>query len=192
MAEVAGRGVAERTGRVSATLPSWASHMAYKPAPPPLLLVQAFVNTIGMGADMLAHAEQAHDWLTDAGLIDAAFSAGPASPAFAADLRLVREARAGIQALITGTSDGCQLTQDELRTLDKVGQHAQARLQVAPAGRVGLQVASPAGRVAGGLLGLLLIIRDAQADGSWDRLKNRNLRARRASSADIGEELPPG
>jgi hypothetical protein len=46
--------------------------------------------------------------------------------------------------------------------------------------------------VAGGLLGLLLIIRDAQADGSWDRLKNRNLRARRASSADIGEELPPG
>ena len=28
-----------------------------------------------------------------------------------------------------------------------------------------------AGRVAGGLLGLLLIIRDAQADGSWDRLK---------------------
>src|ERR1035437_221672 len=88
MAEVAGRGVAERTGRVSATLPSWASHVAYKLAPPPLLLVQAFVNTIGMGADMLAHAEQAHAWLTDARLIDAAFSAGPASPAFAADLRL--------------------------------------------------------------------------------------------------------
>ena len=177
---------------MSATLPSWASHVAYKLAPPPLLLVQAFVNTIGMGADMLAHAEHAHAWLTDARLIDAAFSAGPASPAFAADLRLAREARASIQALITGTSDGGQLTQDELRPLDKVGQHAQARLQVAPAGRVGLQVASPAGRVAGGLLGLLLIIRDAQADGSWDRLKNRNLRARRASSADIGEELPPG
>ena len=210
---------------MSATLPSWASHVAYKLAPPPLLLVQAFVNTIGMGADMLAHAEQAHAWLTDAGLIDAAFSAGPASPAFAADLRLAREARASIQALITGTSDGGQLTQDELRPLDMVGQHAQARLQVAPAGLVGLQVASPAGRVAGGLLGLLLIIRDAQADGSWDRLKlcgnpdcrwafydrshsrrgawcnmatcgnrlkNRNLRARRASSADTGEELPPG
>ena len=80
-------------------------------------------------------------------------------------------------------------------------------------GQVSLETEAPAGRVAGGLLGLLLIIRDAQADGSWDRfklcgnpdcrwafydrshsrrgawcdmascgnrLKNRNLRARRA------------
>ena len=41
------------------TLPSWASHLQHKLAPPPLLLVQAYVNTLDLDlrTDMLAHAD---------------------------------------------------------------------------------------------------------------------------------------
>jgi predicted RNA-binding Zn ribbon-like protein len=155
------------------TLPSWASHLDHKLAPPPLLLVQAFVNTLDLdlGTDMFARAEEAHAWLADAGLIDAASSAGPASPDFASDLRLAREVRASIRALIAHHNDAEALTEDERLPLEYVGHEGQPRLQVSPDGQVSLETEAPAGRVAGGLLGLLLIIRDAQADGSWDRLK---------------------
>jgi predicted RNA-binding Zn ribbon-like protein len=155
------------------TLPSWASHLDYKLAPPPLLLVQAFVNTLDLdlGADMFARAEEAHAWLADAGLIDAASSAGPASPGFARDLRLAREVRESIGTLIAHHNGAGALTEDERLVLEQVGREGQPRLQVAPDGQVRLEAEAPAGRVAGGLLGLLLIIRDAQADGSWDRLK---------------------
>jgi len=155
------------------TLPSWASHLEQKLAPPPLLLVQAFVDTLDLdlGTDMFARAEEAHAWLAEAGLIDAASSAGSASPGFASDLRLVREVRASIQALIAHNTSDEPVTREDLRPLEQVGREGQPRLQVAPDGQVRLEAEAPAGRVAGGLLGLLLIIRDAQADGSWDRLK---------------------
>ncbi len=155
------------------TLPSWASHLDHKLAPPPLLLVQAFVNTLDLdlGTDMFARAEEAHTWLADAGLIDAASSAGPASPDFASDLHLARDVRASIRALIAHHNDAEALTEDERLPLEQVGHEGQPRLRVAPDGQVSLDAEAPAGRVAPGLLGLLLIIRDAQADGSWDRLK---------------------
>jgi predicted RNA-binding Zn ribbon-like protein len=155
------------------TLPSWASHLEQKLAPPPLLLVQAFVDTLDLdlGTDMFARAEEAHAWLADAGLIDAVSSAGPASPDFASDLRLAREVRASIQALIAHNPSDEPLAGDDLRPLEQVGHEGQPRIQVAPDGQVSLEAEAPAGRVAAGLLGLLLIIRDAQANGSWDRLK---------------------
>jgi predicted RNA-binding Zn ribbon-like protein len=154
-------------------LPSWASHLENKLAPPPLLLVQAFVNTLDLdlGTDMFARAEEAHAWLADAGLIDAASSPGPASPGFASDLRLARQVRASIQALIALNTSDEPVTGDTLLPLEQVGREGQPRIQVAPGGQVRLETEAPAGRVAGGLLGLLLIIRAAQADGSWDRLK---------------------
>jgi predicted RNA-binding Zn ribbon-like protein len=62
------------------------------------------------------------------------------------------------------------LSADDLEPLKGVLRHAQPRMQVSADGRVRLETAS-AGDLADGLLGLLLIIRDAQADGSWDRLK---------------------
>jgi len=163
----------KQTGVITVTLPSWASHLEHKLAPPPLLLVQAFVNTLDLdlGTDMFARAEEAHAWLVDAGLIDAASSAGPASPGFASDLRLARGIRESIGTLIAHHNGAGALTEDERLVLEQVGREGQPRLQVAPDGQVRLEAEAPAGRVAGGLLGLLLIIRDAQADGSWDRLK---------------------
>jgi predicted RNA-binding Zn ribbon-like protein len=148
------------------TLPSWASHLENKLAPSPLLLVQAFVDTLDLDlhTDVLAHADEARAWLADAGL------RGRDQPGFDADLRLAREARESLRAMIGRNTGGPPLTEAELRPLEQVTSQAAARLEVTADGRVGL-AAGGAGRLADGLAGLLLAVRDAQADGSWDRLK---------------------
>jgi len=204
---------------IGMTLPSWASHLEHKLAPPPLLLVQAFVNTLDLDlrTDVLAHADEARAWLADAGLRDP----GPSSPGqadtdFAADLQLARDVRESLRAMIARNTEGKPLTEAELRPLEQVTQQAKTRLEVTSDGQVRLGTAIPVQRLADGLAGLLLTIRDAQADGSWDRmklcgnpdcrwafydrshsrrgawcemascgnkLKNRNLRARRAQAS---------
>ena len=192
------------------TLPPWASHLLHKLAPPPLLLVQAFVNTLDLDlhTDVLAHADEARAWLADAGLRD------PGQPDFTTDLQLARAVRESLRAMIGRNSGGPPLTEADLRPLEQVTSQATARLGVTADGRVGLGTGGT-GRLADGLAGLLLAVRDAQADGSWDRLrlcgnpdcrwafydgsrgrqgawcemascgnrlKNRNLRARRAQA----------
>jgi predicted RNA-binding Zn ribbon-like protein len=194
------------------TLPSWASHLENKLAPPPLLLVQAFVDTLDLDlrTDVLAHSDEARAWLAEAGL------RAEDQPGFDADLRLAREARESLRAMIGRNTGGPPLTEAELRPLEQVTSQARTRLEVTADGRVGLGTGDGAGRLADGLAGLLLAVRDAQADGSWDqlklcgnpdcrwafydrsrshqgawcemascgnRLKNRNLRARRAQAS---------
>ena len=198
------------------TPPSWASHVEDKLAPMPLLLVQAFVDTLDrdLGTDIFADRDEARAWLADAGLR----VPDPDRPdlGLAEDLALAREARASIRALIGRNTGHEPLTPDDLAPLEQVLAQAQPRLEAGADGRVRLGPdprTLPARALADGLLGLLLIIRDAQADGSWDqlklcgnpdcrwafydrshsrrgtwcdmatcgnRLKNRNLRARRA------------
>jgi len=200
---------------IGMTLPSWASHLEYKLAPPPLLLVQAFVNTLDLDlrTDVLAHSDEARAWLADAGL------RAPEQPDFAADLQLARDVRESLRAMIAHNTDGQPLTEAELRPLEQMTSQARPRLEVIADGQVRLSTGPPAARLADGLAGLLLTIRDAQADGSWDRmklcgnpdclwafydrshsrrgawcemascgnrLKNRNLRARRARAAGVG------
>ena len=193
------------------TLPSWASHLEYKLAPPPLLLVQAFVNTLDLeqGTDILAQPAEARAWLAGAGLA----GAGP-EPELAS-LQLAREVRESIRALIALNTGGGPLTGCELRPLRQVALDAPPQLETSASGEVRLVTADSGDPVAGGLAGLLVTIRDAQADGSWrrlklcgnadcrwvfydrshsrqgawcdmascgNRLKNRNLRARRAQA----------
>jgi predicted RNA-binding Zn ribbon-like protein len=149
------------------TLPSWASHLERKLAPPPLLLVQAFVDTLDLDlrTDVLAHAGEARAWLAGAGL------RGEGQPGFDADLRLAREARESLRAMIGRNTGGPPLTEAELRPLEQVTSQAALRLEVTADGQVGLGTGGGAGPLADGLAGLLLAVRDAQADGSWDRLK---------------------
>ena len=162
----------------SMSLPSWASHLEHKLAPPPLLLVQAFVNTrdLDLGTDIFARADEARAWLTAAGLRGAGLPnpglPGPEQPEpdFAGDLRLAREVRESIRALIAHNTDGRPLTEEDLRPLQEVLRQAQPRLEVTADGQVRLGTAS-AGSLAEGLAGLLLTVRDTQADGSWDRLR---------------------
>ena len=155
------------------TVPSWASHIEDKLAPMPLLLVQAYVDTLDrdLGTDIFARADEARAWLADAGLRDPDPGRDRDEREFAEDLGLVREVRESIRALIGHTNADEPLAADDLAPLEQVLSLAQPRLDVAADGRVRLGPALPAHALTHGLLGLLLIIRDAQADGSWDRLK---------------------
>jgi predicted RNA-binding Zn ribbon-like protein len=197
---------------IGMTFPSWASHLEHKLAPPPLLLVQAFVNTVDVEeqTDMLAHADEARAWLAEAGLRD------PEEPDFAADLQLARAVRESLRAMIARNTGGPPLTEAELRPLEQVTSEYSPRLRVAADGAVGFGTKDAAPCLSDGLAGLVLAVRDAQAAGSWDRmrlcgnpdcrwafydrshsrqgawcnmascgnrLKNRNLRARRARTA---------
>jgi len=156
------------------TVPSWASHVEDKLAPMPLLLVQAYVDTLDqdLGTDIFAHGDQARAWLADAGLrVPDPDQPDPNSPGFTEDLRLAREVRQSLRALIGHDREDEPLTPDDLAPLEQVLRQAQPRLAACPDGRVVLGPGRPARTLADGLLGLLLIIRDAQADGSWDRLK---------------------
>jgi predicted RNA-binding Zn ribbon-like protein len=154
---------------VGMTLPSWASHLEHKLAPPLLLLVQAFVNTLDLDlrTDVLAHADEARAWLADAGLREPR----QPDPDFAAELQLARDVREALRAMIAHNTEGKPLTEAELRPLERVTSQAELRLDVASDGQVRLGTMTPARSLADGLAGLLLTIRDAQADGSWDRLK---------------------
>ena len=89
------------------TLPSWASHLEHRLAPPPLLLVQAYVNTLDLDlrTDILAHADEARAWLADAGLRD------PGQPDLAADLELARAFRESLRAMIGRNTGGPLLTE---------------------------------------------------------------------------------
>jgi predicted RNA-binding Zn ribbon-like protein len=149
------------------TVPSWASHLESKLAPPSLLPVQAFVDTLDLdlNTDVLAHSSEAGAWLADAGL------RADDQPDFDADLRLARAVRESLRAMIGRNTGGPPLTEAELRPLARVTSQAAPRLEVTADGRVGLGTGGGPGRLADGLAGLLLAVRDAQADGSWDRLK---------------------
>jgi predicted RNA-binding Zn ribbon-like protein len=156
------------------TLPSWASHVEDKLAPMPLLLVQAFVDTVDqdLGTDIFADPDRARAWLADAGLrLPGPQNPGRPEPGFTDDLALAREAREGIRALVGRNTGNEPLAPDDLAPLEKILGQAQPRLAVDADGLVRLGPTLPARALTDGLLGLLLIIRDAQADGSWDRLK---------------------
>src|SRR5581483_6376187 len=119
--------------------------------------------------DVLAHADEARAWLADAGL-RGPDQRDPGEAGFDADLELARAVRESLRAMIGRNSGGPPLTEAELRPLEQVTSQATARLGVTADGRVGLGTGGT-GRLADGLAGLLLAIRDAQADGTWDRLR---------------------
>jgi predicted RNA-binding Zn ribbon-like protein len=158
------------------TLPSWVPPDEHKPAPEPLLLVQSFVNTsdLDRGTDLLADADSAaaNEWLHQSGLLPAQVTAT------ADDLRGARAAREAIRALLAHNSRGPAPTADDLQALKAAAQASRLEVTISRDGHVQLDTGSHGG-VADGLLRLMLVIRDAQRDGSWRRLKicgNRDCR----------------
>src|SRR5215471_9758772 len=148
------------------TVPSWVPGQETKPAPMPLLLVQSFVNTWDgdYGSDLLLEPAAARDWLTRTGL----WNAGrPPTPAELDNARRVRE---GIRAMLVANGGGPPPAPGDLQAIRAVAQGFRLALQVTPDGQLGLG-AEPNSRPEAQMLPLLLVIRDAQRDGTWPRLK---------------------
>jgi predicted RNA-binding Zn ribbon-like protein len=143
-------------------LPPWipGDEHEWRPAPEPLLLVQAFVNTrdAERGTDLLAEAGTGNEWLHMSGLL------APDATASPADLHAARGAREAIRALISNPAD------EDLGPLRAAARSSRPRLVIGPAGMISLEPGTGNG-LADGLVRLLLIIRDAQRDGTWPRLK---------------------
>jgi predicted RNA-binding Zn ribbon-like protein len=148
------------------TMPSWVPDVESKPAPMPLLLVQSFVNTwdADHASDQLIDPATARGWLTEAGLWSAERAPEPA------ELHLARGVREGIRALLVANAGGPPPTPDAVAPLHAVAHAARPTLEVEPDGLVSLEPEATDG-IEPALVRMLLVIRDAQHDGTWPRLK---------------------
>ena len=152
--------------RQVSTVPSWFPASETKPAPMPLLLVQGFVNTLDIeeGTDVLADSATARAWLVGARLLDPA--ARPTPP----ELELAREVRESLRALLRRDETGGDDAADRVAPLRTVTDAHRAHLTVAEDGAI--EIESPRHEDLGdALFELLLIVHQAQEDGSWQRLK---------------------
>lgn len=141
------------------SIPSWYPDTETKPAPMPLLLVQAFVNTLDFdtGRDLLGDSDTARGWLADAGLI------ARQTRVTEDELEHARAVREAIRSLLQGSSA-------DLAALRAVAGRHELRLTVSEGGPFALE--NPRRETLDdALFELLLIIRRAQEDGSWSRLK---------------------
>ncbi len=146
-------------------LPGWVPEGEVKPAPTPLLVVQAFVNTweADTGTDLLGDDEgAARAWLGRAGLL--------AARSERMDLAEARALREGIRALLVHNGGGPPPTPAELAPLEALAERSRLAPVLGADGRVELQAEDLRGEPSA-LGRLLLIVRDAQHDGTWDRLK---------------------
>jgi len=136
-----------------------------KPAPTPLLLVQAFLNTrcLEGDSDLLSDPETARPWLVDTQLLPR-----PATVT-TAELEVARSMRESIRRLLSfrrGEAHGAHT----LRPLRELANAHRACLAVDDQGK--LRLDNPCHNDLGdGLFDLLLIVRDAQENDSWSRLK---------------------
>jgi predicted RNA-binding Zn ribbon-like protein len=129
----------------------------------PLLLVQSFVNTWegDSGVDLLADGGTGPpEWLEEAGFLRGAD----------VDLAALREIREDIRALLVDKSGGSEQDAGALTTLRALADDVRLRPAVLDDGTVDLLPPGDEG-LSSLVAALLVIIRDAQRDGSWDRLK---------------------
>lgn len=146
--------------------PSWAPADERRPAPGRLLLVQCFVNTkdIDLGTDLLGVTGAASDWLGQAGLL------APGADVSEDDLGTARAVREGIRALLRANGGGPAPAATDLEPLRATAGAPGLRLYVHWPGEIEIAGRGD-GSLTDGLLSLLLIIRDAQREGTWSRLK---------------------
>jgi predicted RNA-binding Zn ribbon-like protein len=131
----------------------------------PLLVVQAFVNTWegDTGTDLLLEPAMAQEWLQAAGLVD------PGQAVTDRDLGLVRAVRESIRALLVHNAGGAAPTERQLQPLADLAPSCHFAARVGTTGYVELRGDRPGHPI--DFAGLLLTIRDAQGDSTWDRLK---------------------
>lgn len=146
---------------------AWPGDGEAKPAPGPLSRVQALVNSIDLesGTDRLAQPVDAAPWLQTQALLPAGDL--PTTD----DLRVIREVREALRALLVHNAGGPAPTSEQLRPLNRIADAAVARVHLGEDGTV--QVAADTGTdsLTARLLSLLLVVSDAQRDGTWAQLK---------------------
>jgi predicted RNA-binding Zn ribbon-like protein len=145
--------------------PQWLGDTEAKPAPEPLRRVQALINTVDLesGADRLADPADARPWLVENRLL------APKATPRAADLDLIRTVREALRAMLVGNADGSAPNRTALAPLREIAATGQARASLDDDGTVRVE---PTGdSVRDRLLALLLVVKDAQRDGTWTHLK---------------------
>jgi predicted RNA-binding Zn ribbon-like protein len=145
-------------------LPGWVPDIETKPAPMPLLLVQSFVNTWegDTGVDLLGDRASAESWLRAAGLLG-----GPLGEEDRAGTQRLREA---IRALLVHNAGGPAPETSDIDALSSVAAGCLLRPVLSSDGAIELVPAERPDR-SPRLARLLLVIHDAQRDGTWARLK---------------------
>jgi predicted RNA-binding Zn ribbon-like protein len=145
---------------------TWSVPQETKPAPVPLLLVQGFVNTWDgdLRVDALLDPDTARAWLATAGLWD---EPGSPEPGELHDARTVRE---GVRAMLVTNAGGPAPAPGDLQPLQALMQASPLRMKLQPDGLISLGP-EPGGCLAAPLASLLLLVRDAQQNGTWARLK---------------------
>jgi predicted RNA-binding Zn ribbon-like protein len=136
-----------------------------KPAPEPLRRVQSLINTVDLesGRDRLATVGDAGPWLAANGLL------APGATPTDDDLRILTGAREGLRALVLQNTDGEAPDPAAVSPLLQITEGELARAVVSEDGTVRL---TPVGdSVRAHLLALLVIISEAQRDGTWAHLK---------------------
>lgn len=143
----------------------WLADDESKPAPGRLLRVQALVNTVELpaGPDRLADPADARPWLIDNELMAPDASVGDA------DLQQLRAVREALRALLMRNGGGRAPTEADMAPLRAVAAEGAARADVGADGMIRLAAAGDS--IDERLVDLLLVMRDAQLDGSWARLK---------------------
>jgi len=143
----------------------WLGDDESKPAPQPLVLIQSLVNTVELpdGPDRLAESADARPWLIDHGLL------APRADPTAADLELLRAVREALRTMLVHNAGGPPPNKTALAVLRSIADGGSARADLGDDGEVRLTAEGDSLRER--LVDLLLIIRDAQRDGTWALLK---------------------
>jgi len=131
----------------------------------PLLLVQGFLNTRDPDTriDLLGEPRAAGQWFGDAGLLDSRPSISSAEVGLAGRLRESLRA-----LLVSGAGEATDAT--AIGPLQELAQARRPRLAIDQSGLISLENPQH-DTLTDGLFELLLIVRAAQEDGSWTRLK---------------------
>ena len=113
----------------------WLADDESKPAPGPLLRVQALVNTVELpaGPDRLADPEDARPWLIDNDLLS------PDADLDDADLQLLRDVREALRALLVRNGGGPSPTDGGLGAASRGGRrrHRACRVRRGWSGAIG-------------------------------------------------------
>jgi predicted RNA-binding Zn ribbon-like protein len=136
-----------------------------KPAPMPLLAVQAFANTIDVeeGVDRLESLESFQQWLEEMDAIEPGVKARPDN------LRDSRGLRSALRILLAANTEG-RVDQHAIELLAAHRSWREIKLQMDGKGGIALDL-SPAASMRDMPSQLLGIAFQAQVTGEWERLK---------------------